>query len=146
MKRDRVAGAAFIAAAVAIGALSTDLPFGTLSAPGAGMLPISVLALMAAFGAVLLARGGSNAGFSRDEWRDLPHAARVIAAAAAAAALYTGLGFLLTVSLLLFVLTFAVERRPLARAAAFSLAVTEGSYALFTYALRTPLPRGLLGF
>ena len=48
--------------------------------------------------------------------------------------------------LLLFTLIFVVERRPLLPALAFSIGVTACVYALFTLLLRTPLPRGLLGF
>jgi len=127
-------------------ALSRDLPFGTLAAPGAGMMPVIVVVLMMAFGLILLARGGASEPLAAQAWRDLPHALRVVAVASAAALAYTTLGFLITVSLLLFGLTFAVERRPLLPAALFSVGVTAIAYALFTYALRTPMPRGVLGF
>jgi hypothetical protein len=55
------------------------------------------------------------------------------------------LGFALTVPLLLFILVFFIERRPLLPAMAFSVGATAAVYALFSMALRTPLPRGLLG-
>ena len=127
-------------------ALSRDLPFGSLAAPGAGMLPILVVGFMMVLGAVLFLRGASSPRLAAQSWLDLPHALRVLVLASLAIAAYTPLGFLLTVSLLLFALTFAVERRPLVPAAVFSVVVTAGAYALFTYALRTPLPRGVLGF
>ena len=79
-------------------------------------------------------------------WSDLPHAMRVIAITAVAVALYTGLGFIITMSLLLFSLLFAVERRPLLPAAAFSVGVTVFAYLLFATLLKSPLPRGLIGF
>jgi hypothetical protein len=47
---------------------------------------------------------------------------------------------------LLFTLAFLVERRPLLPAAAFAIGVTVLTYALFSLALRTPLPRGLIWF
>ena len=68
------------------------------------------------------------------------------ALAAAAALLYVPLGFALTAPLLLIALILVVERRPLLPALAFSLAATGAIYALFTVVVRTPLPRGLLGF
>jgi hypothetical protein len=127
-------------------ALSRDLPFGSLAAPGAGMLPMLVVGFMIALGALLFLRGAASPRLAAQAWHDLPHALRVLVLASAAAAAYTPLGFLLTISALLFGLTFAVERRPLVHAALFSVLVTTGAYALFTYALRTPLPRGMLGF
>ena len=79
-------------------------------------------------------------------WRDLPHAVRVIAVSAAAVALYVELGFLLTVSLMLFTLTYLVERRPLLNAVLFSLGVTGLIYLSFHVALKLPLPGGVAGF
>ena len=39
LRADHVAGGVFIVLGVAVFAISGDLPFGTLSAPGAGMMP-----------------------------------------------------------------------------------------------------------
>ena len=79
-------------------------------------------------------------------WADLSHAVRVIAVTAAGIALYEWLGFLATMSLLLFSLIFIVERKPLLPALAFSVGVTVFAYVLFATLLKSPLPRGLLGF
>ena len=49
-------------------------------------------------------------------------------------------------SLLLFVLTFFIERRRFCRAAAFSVGVTRSAYLLFGTLLKSPLPHGLLWF
>jgi hypothetical protein len=146
VRRDHVAGGAFIVAGAFILALSGDLPFGTLASPGAGMLPKLVIALMLAFGLVLLLRAGGSPPFADIAWSDLPHAARVIAFAAAAVALYVPLGFLLTISLLLFGLVYVVERKPLLNAVLFSVGVTGIAYLLFSTLLKSPLPRGPLWF
>jgi len=142
---DHIAGGAAIAAAVAVLAVSGDLPFGTLTFPGAGMMPKLICALMILFGVVLVARAGTSPPLASISWSDLPHALRVFAVTAAAVALYTTLGFIITMSLLLFAL-IALEGRNLLAAAAFSLGVTLSTYALFTVALKTPLEQGLLGF
>ena len=39
LRSDHVAGAAFVVFGIVVFALSGDLPFGRLSAPGAGMMP-----------------------------------------------------------------------------------------------------------
>jgi Tripartite tricarboxylate transporter TctB family len=145
LRADHVAGGVAIAAALAVLAVSGDLPFGTLAFPGAGMMPKLICALMILFGVLLIARAGTSAPFAEISWSDLPHAVRVLAITAAAVALYTTLGFIITMTLMLFVLV-ALEGRNLLAAAAFSLGVSLSTYFLFTVALKSPLEQGLLGF
>jgi len=146
---DHVAGGAAIAAALAVLAASGDLPFGTLAFPGAGMMPKLVCGLMILFGATLIARGGGGEPFAAVAWSDLPHAVRVFAVTAAAVALYTTLGFMVTMALMLFVLIASEvswSGRNLITAAAYSTGVSLLTYALFTIVLKQPLEQGILGF
>jgi hypothetical protein len=145
LRADHVAGGIAIAAALAVLAVSGDLPFGTLAFPGAGMMPILICVLMIVFGVVLIVRAGQSPPFAEISWSDLPHAVRVLAVTGAAVALYTTLGFIITMTLMLFVLV-ALEGRNLVAAAAFSLGISLSTYFLFTVALKTPLEQGLLGF
>ena len=145
LRRDHIAGGAFIVAGALLFAFSGDLPFGTLAFPGAGMMPKLVCALMILFGAILLVRGGASAPFSDIDWNDLPHAVRVLAITAAAVALYTTLGFILTMSLMLFAL-IAFEGRNLVAAAVYSVGISLVTYGLFTVVLKSPLEQGILGF
>ena len=146
IRRDHIAGGAVVAGGALVLALSGDLPFGTLASPGAGMLPTLVIALMIAFGAILFLRASESPPLAAVSWSDLPHAWRVILVTAAGVALYTTLGFLVTMALILFVLTFCIERKPLLSAAVFSVGVTVLAYVLFNTLLKAPLPRGLLWF
>jgi hypothetical protein len=145
LRTDHVAGGAAIAAALAVLAVSGDLPFGTLAFPGAGMMPKLICALMILLGALLLARGGASAPFSDIGWSDLPHAVRVLAITAAAVALYTTLGFIVTMSLMLFAL-IAFEGRNLVAAAVYSVGISLLTYGLFATVLKQPLEQGILGF
>jgi tripartite tricarboxylate transporter TctB family protein len=146
LRRDHVAGAAFLLAGAIIWGLSGDLPFGTLASPGAGMLPKLVVSVMMAFGAILFARAGASPPIATIPWDDFPHALRVLVVTAAAVALYTRLGFLLTMGLLLFGLTCVIERKPILDAVLFSAGVTGITYLLFNTLLKSPLPRGVLWF
>ena len=146
LRRDHVTGGAFVVAGALILAVSGDLPFGTLASPGAGMLPKLMIALIAVFGLMLLLRAGNSPPLAGIGWDDLPHATRVVAVTAAAIVLYETVGFLVTMTALLFGLTFAVERKPLLPAAAFSVGVTVLAYVLFSTLLKSPLPRGILWF
>jgi Tripartite tricarboxylate transporter TctB family len=146
LRRDHIAGGVFIAAGAILFAISSDLPFGAWSMPGAGMMPKLVLGLMIIFGLVLMARGSTSPPLSEIDWSDRRHALWVMIAAALATALYTTLGFVLTMSLLLFGLTAAIERRPLLHALVFSVGTALVAFLLFSLLLKSPLPRGPFGF
>ena len=146
LRRDHVGGAAFILIGALVLSMSDDLPFGTLASPGAGMMPKLVIAAMLAFGCMLLARALGSPALDTIVWDDFPHALRLLAITAACVAVYTWLGFIITMSLLLFGLTFGVERKPIVSAALFSVGVTAIAYGLFRLALKSPLPQGVLWF
>jgi hypothetical protein len=146
LRRDHIAGAAFIIGGALVLAVSGDLPVGSMAMPGAGMLPKLVLGLMIVLGAVVMVRAGESPPLATLSWSDLRHAVRVVAVTAAVIALYTVLGFIITMALMMFALLFAIERRPLLPAAAFSLGVTVFAYLLFATLLKSPLPHGLIGF
>src|SRR5205807_9520837 len=111
LRTDHIAGGAFVVFGLLVLALSGDLPFGTLSFPGAGMMPKLVAGAMIFFGLVLVLRAGESAPLARISRGDLWHAARVTAITAAAIALYRTLGFIVTMALMLFALIFGTERR-----------------------------------
>jgi Tripartite tricarboxylate transporter TctB family len=146
LRSDHVAGAAFVVFGIVVFAFSGDLPFGRLSAPGAGMLPKLLIVLMIAFGIALMARATTSPPFAAIDWSDRGHALLVVIITAVAIALYQRLGFLVTMSLLVFALLAVVERRNPLLAAAYSVGLTVFAYWLFGKALKAPLEQGILGF
>jgi len=106
-RTDHIVGGVFVAFSLVVLAFSRDLPVGTLSFPGAGMMPKLVAGLLIVYGLLLILRGSESAPLATLPWTDLPHALRVVAITAAAIALYQILGFLLTMALLLFTLKLA---------------------------------------
>ena len=127
-------------------AISGDLPFGTLSAPGAGMMPKVVTAFMMFFGAAVMTGAGRSPPIASLDWSDRNHAALVVLITGAGVAVYRPLGFLITMTLLVFLLLVIVERRNALAAAAYSVGLTVFAYWLFSKALRSPLETGLLWF
>src|SRR5438105_10878827 len=146
IRADHVASAAFVAVGLLIFALSGDLPTGQLSMPGSGFLPKLVAALTIMLGAALLLRAGESEPLSRLGWADGKHALMVIGISAAATALYTRLGFIVTMVLMMFALLVIIERRNLVRAAIYSIGVVVLTYGMFIWMLKAPLPTGPFGF
>lgn len=146
LRTDHVAGAAFIAFGLFVFAISGDLPFGTVSMPGAGMMPKLATGLMVLFGLALVLGPRESQPFGAVDWSDGGHALKVVVIAAGAAASYQTLGFIITMSLLVFVLLVVVERQPLHYAAAYALGLTFMAWWVFGKALKAPLERGILGF
>jgi hypothetical protein len=146
LRSDHIAGAAFVIFGVVVFALSGDLPFGRLSAPGAGMMPKLLIGLMVAFGIALLLGAAASQPFAEIDWSDRAHALLVVLIAGVAVTLYTTLGFIVTMTLLVFTLLMAVERKNIFRAAAYSLGLTMVAWWVFGTALKSPLETGILGF
>jgi NADH:ubiquinone oxidoreductase subunit 6 (subunit J) len=146
LKADHVAGGAFIALGIAVFALSGDLPFGTLSQPGAGMMPKLMAGLMMAFAIAMMATAHDGQPFAAIDWSDIGHAALVVIIAALAVISYTRLGFILTMALLVFALLVVVERKNPFYAALYAVSLTLFAWALFGKVLKAPLERGILGF
>ena len=146
IRADHVAGVAFVLFGISIFALSTDLPMGSLSFPGSGFLPRLVAALLIILGAALALRAHESEPFASLGWTDLKHAGLVMLITGIAIAAYTTLGFIISVTLLIFALLVVVERRHLLQAAIYSLLVMFLTYAAFDWGLKTPLPSGPFGF
>ncbi len=146
-RADHVAGGAFVALGIVVFAISGDLPFGTLSAPGAGMMPKLMAGLMMVFAAADHDRRRLRTGArprSTGATAATPRCWSLVTAVAVA--LYQPLGFLITMTLLVFSLLVLVERRSILPAAIYSIALTVFAYWLFGKALKSPLERGLLWF
>lgn len=144
-KADYIAGGAFIALGLLVFMLGWDLPFGTISAPGAGMLPKLMAGLMIVFAIGIMAMASAEC-LADLPWSDGKHAILVVGITAAAVAVYTWLGFIITMTLLVFGLQVIVERKNIFTAALYACGLTLFAYWLFGIALKAPLERGLLWF
>ncbi len=146
LRTDHVAGATFLALGLLVFAVSGDLPFGTLASPGAGMMPKLVAAAMMIFAVAVIVAGAASQPLAAVDWSGVGHAGTVVVIAALAIAGYRWLGFLITMSLLVFALLVVIERRGVLPSAVYAVGLTVFAYWLFGKALRAPLERGLLWF
>jgi hypothetical protein len=145
LRTDHITGIAAIAFAMLVLAISGDLPVGSLSFPGAGLWPKLLAIVMILLGLVLIIGAHHDEALATAPWGDLKHALPVFVLAAAATALFTFAGFIITMGVMMAGLVL-LKRKPVLHAALFGAGVSVATYALFTMVLRTPLPRGLLGF
>ncbi len=143
---DHVAGAGFVAFGIAIIALSGDLPFGQLSMPGSGFIPMILAALTIICGSLLILRANESAPFEETSWSDGWHALRVTLVTAAAIVAYTELGFVITMTLMMIALLLIAEREKPLHAIGYSVGVTLFTYLSFEYLLKTPLPEAPFTF
>jgi len=135
-----------VAFGTAVFAFSGDLPFGSISAPGAGMMPKLVAGLMMLFAAIIAIGAAKSQEIATIDWSDRGHAAQIVLISAGAVAAYRPLGFVIAMALLVFALLVVIERRNALAAAAYSIGVTLFAYWLFGKALKAPLERGILWF
>src|SRR5262245_50356840 len=124
IRADHVAGGAFIALGLIVFAISGDLPFGSVTSPGAGMMPKLMAGLMMLFALVVVATAGKSAPITTIDFSDRNHAALLVLITGLAIAGYQTLGFLITMSLLVFALLVVVERRNALYAAIYGIALT----------------------
>lgn len=148
--REMISGVACLLIATFVFTASLRLGFGELREPGPGFVLFWTSSLLAIFACILLA-----AGFSRrvepahrpDAWNraDRRNAVIVMAALFAYCLALPKLGYRISTFLLMAVL-FALGRMKPWRVVLCSLTTVLLSYYLFAHLLRTPLPRGVLGF
>lgn len=146
LRADHIAGTFFVVIGLAVFVLSGDLPFGQLSMPGAGFLPLIIAILIVLFSGLLFLRARESPAFSEITWDDGQHALQVIVITAVSISLYTVLGFIITMILMMLGLTIVIERRNMLRAGAYSIGVVLVTYVTFSHVLKAPLPPGILGY
>ncbi|MCF8475683.1 MAG: tripartite tricarboxylate transporter TctB family protein [Pseudolabrys sp.] len=146
MRADHVAGTFFVGVGLSVIALSGDLPFGQLSMPGAGFLPVLVAGLIILLAASLFVRANESPSFTEIKWDDARHALQVIAITGVAVSFYIYLGYIITMFAMMLALLVMIERKNILRAAAYSAGVAVVTYIVFVRVLQSPLPPGILGY
>jgi hypothetical protein len=143
---DRVAGAALVLVALLALVDSRGLPLGTLRNPGPAYMPVVLAGGLLVLGAFIAATGGRAPRAGDVGWREWRHALAIVVVGAFAAWGLERLGYRLTILLALLTLLGLVERKRLIVTVLAALGLAFGTFHLFATLLRTPLPRGPLGF
>lgn len=147
---DTLVGAGFVGAGALIVAGTLHYPTLEGGHPGPSLFPRIVGTLMAAFGLLVAAQGVRARDVTEEvAWRRLHRSAGfvnalfVLGGALAYLLLVERLGFLVMGALVIFVLMWRLEVRPL-RALVVAIAFNTLVHFLFAKILRVPLPLGIL--
>jgi uncharacterized membrane protein YphA (DoxX/SURF4 family) len=121
------------------------LPLGTIRNPGPAYVPVLLAILLILFGLIIVAMGVRAPRMSSVRWHEWRHAAGILVSCMFAALALERLGYRVTLTVVLFGLLFALERKSLWFATVFALALANGTFFVFDTMLRVPLPRGPFG-
>lgn len=147
MPRDLVSGLFWLAVALFAAAHALSLGLGSLQRPGPGFFPFWGGVVLALLAILLVVRALTRPGTAERVRLRLDSSKPVVALGAVLGylLLLETLGFV-TVTILLLLLLFRLERRSWAFSAASAVAGALASYALFELWLKTQLPAGPFGF
>jgi hypothetical protein len=147
MPRDLVSGLFWLAVALFAAAQGLALGLGSLQRPGSGFFPFWGGVVLGLLSIVLVVRALTGPGAAERVRFRLDSSKPVVAVGAVLGylLLLETLGFV-TVTILLLLLLFRLERRSWAFSAASAVAGALASYALFELWLKTQLPAGPFGF
>src|SRR5262245_1164704 len=146
MPRDLVSGLFWLAVAIFAAAEGVALKLGSLQRPGPGFFPFWGGVVLGLLSIVLVVRSHPVAATARVRFR--PESPKPIVAGLAVLGyllMLEPLGFM-TVTLLLLLLLFRLERRTWTFSVAAAVVGALASYALFQLWLKTQLPTGPFGF
>jgi putative tricarboxylic transport membrane protein len=150
-KADRISGLLWLVFGVIVSIESRRMGLGTLHRPGPGFLffwvgiSLSVLSLVILIQAWLAQKVVGTGGFSFGK-KNITKIFLVLISLFLYALLMEGLGFVVVTLLLFMFLLGIVEKKGWGVTILTSLAVTGAAYLLFEIALKSQLPKGLLGF
>lgn len=153
-KRDRVMAIFWILLGLMISIWSATFPFGKLKAPGPALLPLALGLILILLGGILFFQAIIRKGGTSPEALSpfIPVGAAFMRVAFTLGGLLLSiaflehLGFILTTFFLILFLMRAIEPQKWKLAVFYALVSALGSFILFQVFLKTPLPRGFLGF
>lgn len=143
---DRISGALLLLVAAFVLWQNLSYPLGTVSEPGAGLLPLLLAVALALVGALIAVLGADALPIGALGWSETPRALVILAAAGVAAWAFERLGYRLTLIALLAFLLGIVERKPVINVLATAVGFSLLSYYVFHELLNVQLPRSPWGF
>ena len=147
MNADRVSGTALLVFALAVAWEAAKLPFGSINAPDAGFLPLSLAIALTLLSAVILIGTWlpEAAAAAMPSWRGAARPTMAVATMAGYVAVIEWLGYVLATALVMLVLLRGIERVKWRTSVAVTVVSVVASYMVFRR-LGVPLPSGIVPF
>lgn len=153
-KRETLTAIFWILLGVTISIWSATFPFGSWEAPGPGFLPLILGLILILLGGILFlqmitGKGQGPAGTFTPiipRGASFTRVALTLGSMLLTAIFLERLGFFLTVFFLILLLMRSIQPQKWKIALFYSLLTAFSSLILFNVLLKTPLPRGFLGF
>ncbi len=146
LTRDRVAGGVIVLFSLYVMWEDRVLPLGTYHKPGPGYMPMFLAIILSIAGVLILFTGGTSPPFASLVWTEWRHALAILAGCGFTALALERVGYRLTVTLLVGFLLSVVERRRPVTVIVVALALSLGTFYVFSTLLQVPLPLGPRGF
>jgi putative tricarboxylic transport membrane protein len=149
-QRDMISSVIFFLLAAFVLITSVGLGIGSLNNPQTGFMPFWTSLLLMVFSLILFGLTYSNRSVGV-HWTDLWHDVRWQKSVMAVVVLVVyvlilpALGYLIATSILMMIL-FKLSSMKIWTATIAAVLAVFFSYGLFSFILKTPLPRGILGF
>jgi hypothetical protein len=141
--KDRISGIALLLFALIFTWESCGFPMGTLKNPGAALMPMLLALFLGGIALLLIGLGGNSPPLRRLDWAETRKLTAILAACGCGALALEGLGYRITMALVLAFFLGVVERNRLIVVIAVALGFSLISYWVFTR-LGIILPRGPL--
>ncbi len=151
--RDAVTAFFWVILGLIISIWSATFPLGTRESIGPGIMPLACGMALVLLGSLLLFQARKRPGLpSKPAAPLVPRGAAFTRVALSIGGLLLSalafdlLGFILTFCLLILFLMQVIQRIRWGTAISYTLLFTFGTYLVFHFLLKAPLPRGLIGF
>jgi hypothetical protein len=138
---DRLSGSLLFALSLFVLWQNLAYPIGSLTDPGAGLMPLLLGLAFAVVTALIVLLGGHSARLKDIGWGEAPRAFVILAACGVATSVFEWLGYRLTLAALLVFLLGVVERRPIVAVVLTAGGFSIVSYFVFHNLLDVQLPR-----
>jgi hypothetical protein len=146
VRSDQFSGLMLVAFALYVVWANRVYPVGTVHVPGPGFMPLALAIFFGSMGLLIAAGGGRSRPLIETRWTEAKRAVTILLGAVVSVYALTGVGYRLTIMVLLVFLMGVIERKPPFIVAILSISFAFLSYYVVADLLLVPLPRSPWGF
>jgi hypothetical protein len=146
VRSDQFSGLMLVAFALYVAWANRVYPVGTVHVPGPGFMPLALAIFLGSVGLLIAVGGARSLPLIEVRWTEAKRAITILLAATVSVYALAGVGYRLTIMVLLVFLMGVIERKPPLMVAILSIGFAFLSYYVVADLLLVPLPRSPWGF